>query len=125
MPMGFMNSLPRLLELLALPFLVLSRLCYSEFFWFSDSFLSYCYDALGSGTKQFTGPFVNGKKGATWRTGPPTGPVSGADTGAGNSSLPNFNDRLNFSRPNLSGADIGPRYSLYTLTIGNTYVYIL
>jgi hypothetical protein len=30
-----------------------------------------------------------------------------------------------FSRPNLSGANIGPRYSLSTLTIGNTYVCLL
>jgi hypothetical protein len=29
------------------------------------------------------------------------------------------------SRPNWSGADIGPRYSLSTLTIGNTYVRLL
>jgi hypothetical protein len=31
----------------------------------------------------------------------------------------------NLSRPNLSGADIGPRYSLSTLTIGNTNVCFL
>jgi hypothetical protein len=31
---------------------------------------------------------------------------------------------FNYSRPNLSGADIGPRYSLSTLTIGNTNVLV-
>jgi hypothetical protein len=34
-------------------------------------------------------------------------------------------DGFNYSRPNWSGADIGPRYSLSTLTIGNTYVGLL
>jgi hypothetical protein len=34
-------------------------------------------------------------------------------------------DGFNFSRPNWSGANIGPRYSLSTLTIGNTYVLLL
>jgi hypothetical protein len=31
---------------------------------------------------------------------------------------------FNYSRPNWSGANIGPRYSLSTLTIGNTNVYL-
>jgi hypothetical protein len=34
-------------------------------------------------------------------------------------------DGFNLSLPNWSGADIGPRYSLSTLTIGNTNVRLL
>jgi hypothetical protein len=55
---------------------------------------------------------------------------------SGNSSRPNLNDRHNLSRDVPTGADnlittqfirlyIGPRYSLCTLTIGNTYVCLL
>jgi hypothetical protein len=50
---------------------------------------------LGSRTKQFTGPFVSGKQGKHGGRGRLQAQYTGADATAGNSSLPNFNDRHN------------------------------